>query len=367
MSGTPEKFEKRLNLSDADYRKIVRTANEWRTRVASASLSESDRVAFEAWLAEDIRHEEIYDQAVTFWASYDYLRPGDIEDDLLRKSWPERLSRAMENGTALVGSRPVIFAAVLAAVTLIAIPILFSRPDVVLLETVSASYSTAAGETQVLTLADGTVVTLGPDTTIAVTLHGHKRSVELERGAGFFSVAADPNRPFSVRTDRLTAQALGTAFEVRNNGGVARVGVAEGRVEVSYPFVVQGKPTGTIARKELIAGDQIAADRRDGLREIEPIATNRVGAWREAMLIYNGATLEELVADVNRYSEKTISLGDVPDEVAASQINASFPASDVEAMLSMLGQLYPVTIDDSDPGNVRVVPRQAPDQSQRNY
>uniref|UniRef100_UPI001C302E07 FecR family protein n=1 Tax=Stenotrophomonas sp. GbtcB23 TaxID=2824768 RepID=UPI001C302E07 len=73
---------------------------------------------------------------------------------------------------------------------------------------------TAIGELQRIDLADGSVVTLGPDSAIAHTFTQEFRHIELLQGMAFFSVAPDKVRPFRVQAEGLIATVLGTAFDV---------------------------------------------------------------------------------------------------------------------------------------------------------
>ena len=210
-------------------------------------------------------------------------------------------------------------------------------------------YASQAGATRSLTLADGSAVTLGARTEITVTLSDRAREVRLSAGAALFSVAKDTGRPFSVHAGDLTVTAIGTQFDVRNNGGVARVGVTEGVVEVSYPRLQNGEALVFRDRRRLQAGEQVAATRADGLRSIESVAIDYVGAWRTNRLRYSGATLAELVADARRHSGRTIVVEDKTRTLATQKVTAFFDGGDIDGMLSALPDILPVVVDRTDP------------------
>lgn len=351
-----------MTSNDPDYRRIVRTAQTWRDRVQNEPLSDADMATFEAWLAEDIRHQEIYEQAEIYWAAFDHFKPEDVESRYRRRGFSLRLADLAEYTRALFATTQFRLAAATAALALVATPVLLTQlpQDSVapkIIQPTLASYSAEVGETITVTLSDGTIATLGADTKIETEFYPDKRIVYVASGAALFEVAPDRTRPFSVTSERLTATALGTIFEVRNNGGVTRVGVAEGRVRVTHPYMLNNEPTRLITEKVLTAGEQIAATQTRGLRSIESISTERVGAWRDEMLIYKGATLAEIVADANRYSAKDIQLENIPAEIAQSEINVSFRASDIDGMIGALPELYPVEIINTSESDVRVRPR----------
>lgn len=66
-----------------------------------------------------------------------------------------------------------------------------------------------------MVLADGSVVWLSPRTKIRIPnqFERTQRTVELD-GEGYFEVARDKKRPFTVKTDRFSVKVLGTKFNV---------------------------------------------------------------------------------------------------------------------------------------------------------
>lgn len=87
---------------------------------------------------------------------------------------------------------------------------------------------------QLLTLTDGSRVTLSPHSSIRYKrgLAGARREVRLQ-GEAFFQVAKNPARPFLVYTDQLVTTVLGTSFRVKAYAHHRNeVAVQEGRVSV---------------------------------------------------------------------------------------------------------------------------------------
>ncbi len=81
-----------------------------------------------------------------------------------------------------------------------------------------ADQRTAAGEQRVLTLDDGSRLTLAGDSAINLDLVDHQRHVTLLRGRAYFQVASDPHRPFLVEAGEARVRVTGTRFEVRRDG-----------------------------------------------------------------------------------------------------------------------------------------------------
>ncbi|NML64982.1 FecR family protein [Hymenobacter sp. RP-2-7] len=89
-------------------------------------------------------------------------------------------------------------------------------------------------QAQLLTLADGSRITLYPGSSLQYRpgLAGPRREVRL-RGEAFFRVAKNPARPFLVFTEQLVTTVLGTSFRVKAYAGrTNEVAVQEGRVSV---------------------------------------------------------------------------------------------------------------------------------------
>ena len=141
---------------------------------------------------------------------------------------------------------------------------------------------------------------------------------------------------------------------MRRSGAVTRVAVAEGRVEVAYPMLIGGKPTTLIARRRLEAGTQIAASDSEGLRPASAIDSARVGEWRRGRLVYEAASLVELVADANRYTQTRVEFAAGSEFVSAYKISGAFNSRDIDGMLTTLEAVHPIEIDRSEPDVVRI-------------
>lgn len=94
----------------------------------------------------------------------------------------------------------------------------------------SGEYASGPSETTTATLADGTIVRLGPNSRLRIHDIPNRREVTLD-GHAYFAVTPMPERPFHVHTAVGEAIALGTRFDVRA-GQDLRVVVVEGKVSV---------------------------------------------------------------------------------------------------------------------------------------
>ena len=92
--------------------------------------------------------------------------------------------------------------------------------------------SHGVGEQKTVRLTDGSVLQLNTRSQARVAYTDGVREIEL-KGEALFTVAKDMHRPFLVRTHDATVRALGTRFNVYEQGTATRVAVLEGRVRVS--------------------------------------------------------------------------------------------------------------------------------------
>ena len=348
---------------------VTEQAHEWRLRLAQAELSEAERRNFEIWLAADLRHEEAYDRAVTLTHALGTLGRAHYDARLSRLSRTERLSLRLERARRMVANAGLPIAlgasAMAALGVLVALPMLQGGPagDGRLQAHVEAAPTTRrlasdTGRTLTVTLEDGSVATLGAASEIEIAMRPDRRDVRLIAGAVLLEVAEDAARPFSVSAGKLTATALGTVFDVRNNAGVVRVAVSEGAVKVVHSLAApgaDGEAAALTAQRTLEAGQQIAAT-KEGLHKARSIQKSLVGAWCEARLDYAEAPLAELVADANRYSSRSIEIDDPSRRLSGASVTATFDGDNIERMLAILPDIMPVAVDRSDPQRIVIRP-----------
>lgn len=343
---------------DGCYDAVAEAAHQWRAALWSGRATAADKLAFTDWLDADPAHEAAYARAATVWAALGELKEQDMVASIKRPTLQENYVGFEDRLRAIAGLRPAfgygVLGCALAAAVAIAVPVLQPAAPVLMpnQEVALALHRSEIGEVRDVTLQDGTQVTLGPASEIEVAYSQAKRSIQLKSGAALFDVQKDPERPFEVEAGGLTAIALGTVFEVRSSGGISRVGVAEGRVGVSFPLVVGGDIFDMRERKELAAGQQIMASDYSGLAGISTIPIATVGAFRDKRLVYERATLGEILADAKRYSSIPIDYDGSAGE--RFRITASFRGEALDQLFAKLPKLFPVVVDSSDSAVIRI-------------
>ncbi|WP_343746253.1 FecR domain-containing protein [Chitinophaga sp.] len=163
--------------------------------------------------------------------------------------------------------------------------------------------STARGEQYQITLADGTRVWLNAATTLtfpASFAQQAERAVEVN-GEAYFEVAADPTRPFKVRTNHQQIQVLGTSFNVNNYADepCARTTLLSGAVKINEAQVL--KP------------GQQAVTEKNGTLKIATVNTDGIVAWKNGYFEFNNENIYGIMRKISRwYNVEVIYEGDIP-------------------------------------------------------
>lgn len=317
-------------------RRIEEAACQWWAVNQSDQCTEAERTAFEAWLAADERHAEIYASLETVWA--DLGRFTDLE---VSKPQPREKSWMTGRGLALAAS--VALAVVITAIAAFSWFGASSGPVLA-----NASLSTVQGVIREEALADGSSVTLGAESWMTVEYTATERRVSLKAGEAFFSVSKEDPRPFIVTAGDTTVRVLGTKFDVRLSPNQVRVGVLEGIVEVAQT----GNTAQGHAYVTLPAGQRIVTTRGHALAEAQAVVFAEPGAWRDGRLIYENAPLSQVLADANRYFDGRFVVES--DALNNLSVSASFRTENSEHLLAALNSGLPISTERLANGNVIV-------------
>jgi transmembrane sensor len=167
-------------------------------------------------------------------------------------------------------------------------------------------YVTDIGEQRIVTLSDGSVITLNTATEIRLHFSTDRRGVELVSGQANFEVAKDAARPFIVIAGNRSVRAVGTQFDVFKSGDRVTVTLIEGKVTVT-PAVAS--PASTVrslnARRDeivLVAGEQLSYGLKSGPTAPKNADIPRVESWRAGKLDFSDTPLTEAITEANRYS-----------------------------------------------------------------
>ncbi len=197
---------------------------------------------------------------------------------------------------------------------------------------VRQSFEAPAGRPLRATLDDGSLIQLNGGSDIRTAFDAGKRDVHL-RGEGFFAVAKDVHRPFSVFTASHRVTALGTRFNVdERSDGTVEISVLEGRIEV----VDLKSPKHGIV---LTAGHRIVA----GEAPLAPSLTRRIAIdaegpdWTQGWIDADDMKLADLLLELQRQAPGLeVALGH--PSLAGRRVSGRFRANDPRSVLAVVAE-----------------------------
>jgi transmembrane sensor len=259
-------FESRAEIEEQAIGWVIRTRDP-----AFAGWEE-----FTEWLERNPAHSRIYDEL----AAADV----DLDDTLLSPPAPPRAIPAPERRGLLHPSRRgfVGWAVAASLLGVISYSALISDPSTYPVET-------AAGTRHTVTLADGSRIDLNGATRLLLDRE-NPRLAKLERGEALFTVVHDDDRPFIVEAGDATLMDAGTVFNVVRTPETLEVAVSEG--EVVY------NPEAEKVR--LRQGRALRAVEGEARVWIGDAVPQSIGSWRDNELVYGGAPLATIAADLSR-------------------------------------------------------------------
>lgn len=319
-------------------REAVRQAAAlWVVRLDDASCSAADRAAFEAWRAESFENEAAYEREAAAWERLERVRAyrpagGRIDPDLLtptrrpqlqdlgRSPWARGLAACAMAGLVVAGT--LSFGA-------------------------STAYATAIGERRVVVLSDNSRIELNTDSKVVVRYRQGVREVRLVRGEAVFEAAADA-RPFVVKAADAVLAADGVselAVRLRSDGAI--VTVKKGAVDLD-PTPRQQKAE--LRLKAGVAAIYDSAGSRS--RAVSDSEIDRSLAWRQGAIALNGQSLEQAVAEFNRYNRQQIRIAD--PSIAGLRLAGYFQTTEPQSFVSAVTHAFPVRAAEGQDGAIRL-------------
>lgn len=331
-------------------------AAAWVLELQSEQVSSRDRQRFAHWLRESPANVHEFLDLAGLWMELEGLdshQEIDV-DSLLCATNVIHFRKSNHTGVQNPPRRlrlawQYFVTAGIVAVALVAGGQLVRPPD----NSSSEVVTTRIGEQRSIALADGSLVYLNTQTSVNIKLNGKQRRVELIAGEALFTVAKDPNRPFIVFAGKTQIRAVGTQFNVRREQDVETVTVVEGKVVVSETqagtqLPVDPWPTGLNTQIqpqdgavrsvqtgfELTPGMQARIWNTLKMIETNDVKTEKVVAWTERRLTFDGETLGEIVEEFNRYNLNRLEVADV--DLRSIRLSGVFGANDTDSLLTFL-------------------------------
>lgn len=340
------RFSSRLNAQ------IYSEAAEWFVTCRSGALDDADRRKFDGWLRQSPQHLSAYLELAAIWDEgpvLDAQRRYDTETLIAealadRSNVTELTPPARDRNSTAVSSRVRWLAASVAmfAIGLAALVSFYVFRDPI--------YVTHVGEQRSIALPDGSTMELNSRSKVRVHYSEHERALELIEGQALFRVAKNAARPFIVTSDGTRVRAVGTQFDVNKKREGTVVTVVEGKVSVQTsvpdaridPLAVEV----TAAMPQmLVAGEQITVT-ESARQPIKHPDVTRAIAWTQRQLVFEGATLNEVAEEFNRYNQRQLIVQD--PELYDFHISGVFASTDPGALLQFLRERAGVQVVETD-------------------
>jgi transmembrane sensor len=202
------------------------------------------------------------------------------------------------------------------------------------------SYRTDIGGLAVVTMKDGSQVTLNTNSAIHVTVTPTGRRVDLLQGEALFDVAKESTRRFVVVTGDDRVVAVGTRFSVRRDTDHVLVMVAQGRVRVG-PAELAGQERST----PVSAGDtaRLADDGSILVETRSPADVEKLLSWRFGFVMFHETALGDVVAELNRYNRQQIVIDD--PTVNSIRIGGTFRWNNMDGFVRLLQEGFPIRVE----------------------
>ena len=178
-----------------------------------------------------------------------------------------------------------------------------------------------------LTLPDGTLVWLNAASSVTypAAFTGKERSVTVT-GEVYFEVAANENKPFSVKAGNMIINVMGTRFNVNAYAEepVIRTTLVQGAVSVAAGH----------ATAVLKPGQQAQMRNNESLTIVNNIDTEEIIAWKNGFFQFTDADMPAVMRQIEKwYDVKVTYEGAIPKRSFGGGIQRSLPLSQVLGIL----------------------------------
>lgn len=328
-------------------KEVISTSKDtdWFAKLNAGPLTEKTNEEFLIWLEQHPEHEQEYERCELAWDMVGELEQDpeiiacikECEDQIeayrnRSNRWTDLIASVREMMAGPVAKTAAFAFCCVVAVSLV----LLQLPQ---------TYETGIGEQRLITLADGSRVTLNTDTRIAVRYSSGHRGIELERGEAIFDVEHEPDRPFEVVAGNGLARAIGTRYNVARAGEIVTVSVLEGIVEVQANVSEHRELPQGVANLEqknapviLKQGQAVNYWEVGAMDKPQSANLKRINAWLEGKLDFDAELLSEVIEEHNRYSSQKIVISH--DQLKSLLVSGVFNAGDTEALMFALSETF---------------------------
>ena len=301
--------------------------------------SDNNDIAFwENWIKENPQYLDLVDDARDIIKGIQFsptiLPQEKINSELIKLN--NRITNTQPTKQTSIFSKKKSWIRVAASVIFLmgAAALLFwvAQPEAIL-------YQTAFGEKLELKLSDGTQVTLNANSKLTY-LKENSREIWLD-GEAFFEVEKKPQtgENFLVRTNDLTVEVLGTAFNVHTRKEKTEVVLEEGKINLQL---------GNGEEKEMQPGDLVtfSAKLNKVLKDKKAIQPEKHISWKDGNLLLEDISLGEAMEQIAEVYGVEISFSN--KGIAKKRIHVGVPTTNLEICIKAMEMSCKIEIEQND-------------------
>jgi transmembrane sensor len=334
--------------------KMNQEACAWIVKMHDAELSLEQKEALKQWMNQSSAHKSELRRMAKRWEQLNVLTelavPVDSHGErhfLARSLFSNIFSSLVSGGAAI-------------SVIVLVVALFVMRPIDIAQDT--QTYTTAIGEQRLITLSDQSTILLNTDSVIQVNYSRALRAIHLMQGEAHFDVSSNLDRPFRVHAGKGVVRAVGTAFSVRLKSKSVEVFVTEGIVEVNSIQNLTDIPTQSSHVEPdhepaiVKAGQAATFDRVvETIELVENLNTPEISSrlsWHDGLLKFSGDPLEDVVAEISRYTSLNIVIPD--PQLRNLRVGGLFKVGETRKMFEVLEVGFGVSATQVDENTVHL-------------
>ncbi|WP_052262584.1 FecR family protein [Pseudoalteromonas luteoviolacea] len=300
-----------MSAHNSSYQHKLKQAADWCALLHSDAPTDEDIQAHHQWLNLHPENQKAYDELTALWGEFEAPTNaglnGRVLNNVLDKKPPKR------HGAA----KAFLSIALFSGFGLLLNHLGFSG--------ITADHYTLKGQTQTITLQDGSVLTLNAQTQIDIEFDDETRLIRLHQGEVHIDATTNPSWPLVVQTQDTSATALGTSFSVKARGQDTYVVVTESKVKLCY-----------LPQNNCVTGKQGEAMEVEDRYLTGPYPTNPSTrlAWLNHRLVANDISLTVLLESLEAHYPGILMYQST--ELSHIRVSGVYPTDNIELAMKML-------------------------------
>lgn len=199
-------------------------------------------------------------------------------------------------------------------------------------------YSTSRAQYATIRLADGSEVTLAPESrmTVAARFADGVREISLD-GEAIFSVRHDAAHPFRIRARGVLIEDVGTRFDLRAYAGDASVTVAVAEGSVSLSAARSNSPPAAVKPGQAIVlgrGDVGIVDSQGNTSTERRVRVSSYLDWANGRLSFVDRPLDDVLRTIGRWYDLDVRVTDA--RLKNRRVTAEFSPQSSAEMIDAL-------------------------------